>query len=324
MESIHAGPYVFEIFRSFERIFQLLKKNKIVHNKVMKIIIMSLLTATLISSTAFSCFHFPKNYVGALTEGRKEIVLFHDGKNAHMVIRTTLTSNKFPKEIAWVLPFPSLPSKYEEIDGPFFEELNRILPDNNLGEGSFGEGRVALYKSSGIKVHDAVVLGHYVIQPIEILKEGSGKELNAWLQKNKFTGMPYDNQKYYLRKGAAFLAIRMKMNRPASNTITSKPLHIVYVADKLTAPIKFTHDKRTFSLDLYIFSKKELKKDLTEQYLKPEPSARYKNEGNYPFVDSLIGQMDGYLTRYKADSLNTEGRSLMKLKEDPSFLVSEL
>jgi hypothetical protein len=281
--------------------------------------------ARLISAQSQACFHYDKNFNGKLNESRKEVFLFHDGQEAHMVIRTNLSAKKFPKEIAWVLPFPSMPTKMEEVDGPIFEEISGLMPSSKLMIGrAFGKGAGPDLAGSAIKVHDTVILSNYVIQPIEITKDGSTSEFNAWLAKNKFNPMPLENQKYYLKKGAVFLAIRMNMNRPTEASLRSRPLHVAYKSDEVSVPIKFSHDSRKFDLDLYVFSKRELKKDLGKMYLNIADSVTYKNERLNPMMDNLIGGVSGYLTHYKATELNADGKSLKALAQDPSFSKAEL
>lgn len=279
------------------------------------------------ASITCACFHYPGSFKNKMTEGRKSVFLFHDGENAHMVIQTTLRAKKFPSELAWVLPFPSLPNKYEEINGPFFQELQSILPrkmmlgQKGLPASAFGDGRGG---GGGIKVHETVVFDQYKIQPIEILKDNSAAEFNSWLKKNKFNPMPFENQKYYLKKGAVFLAIRMQLNNPTATELTARPLHIVYKSDRVSVPLKFTHDARTFDLELYVFSKKELNVDLSRTYLKKQDSVAYRNERLHPFVDSIVGKKEGYISRYEGEELNTKEKSLKDLKDDPLFLADDL
>ena len=178
---------------------------------------------------------------------------------------------------------------------------------------------------SAIKVHDLVVTDHYQIQPIEILKDGSAQEFNAWLQANKFNPMPYENQKYYLKKGATFLAICMKMNKPLAGELRSKPLHVVYRAGDLSFPLKFTHDYRRFDLDLFVFSKKELQNDLAKQFLKLDASHAYSGkQGHFPFIDALIGKQEGFVTRYVGEGINSKEKQTKSLKQDPSFRLVDL
>lgn len=269
-----------------------------------------------------ACIHFPAENRFAIVEGLQEFLLFHDGKNAHMVLKTELSAEKFPQEIAWVLPFPSLPSQYKEVDGPLFMELAQFFPNDGAlykgRDGGFGAS-LGIAKSAGIKVHEKVVTGDYEVQPIEILNESKGDELNQWLAKNKFNPMPKEKQKRYIKKGAAFLAIRMKMNKPGQSAIVSRPLHVVYPSETLSVPMLFTHDGRTFDMDIYLYSHKELKTDLTKLYFNAAKSAPYKRERLKPMVENLIGDHSGFITKYSAKGLNSADKDLRKLSEDPSF-----
>ncbi|WP_409479803.1 DUF2330 domain-containing protein [Pseudobdellovibrio sp. HCB154] len=292
----------------------------------MKTILLVTTAFVFLSQSALACLHFPNTYQSRLQEGLQEVFMFHDGKNAHMVVRTNLESKKFPTEVAWVLPFPSLPSKYEEMNGVFFTEVKSLFADaddavkslQSKGRAMGGAG------NEGFKIHDTVVLDSYKIQPIEILNAGAGNEFNAWLKENKFNPMPLENQRYYLKKGAVFLAIRMNLNKPTTDNLASKPLHIVYPADKLSMPIKFTHDTREFDLDLYVFSKKKLDKDLSAMYLKQKGTVLYENKRNTPFLDSLIGKQKGYISKYEGYGLNKNGQLINKLATDPEFTIKDL
>jgi hypothetical protein len=291
----------------------------------MKLIISKtlLLSAIIYSSTALSCFYFPPSYKNSI-DGTQDVFLFHDGENAHMVIRATLQAKKFPTQVAWILPFPSLPSKYEEISGPVFEGLSDILqPIDQNAPRTKGAGTIG-GRGAGIKAHESITLDQYVIQPIEILKDNSTKELNAWLKKNNFKITAHSNQKAYLKKGAALLAIRMELNQPNANELVSHSLHITYRSDRLSVPLRFMHIGRTLDLNLYVFSQREMKKDLGQFYLSREASQSYENQRLKPFVDSLLLKQKGFITQYSGQRLNSKTKRLEKLQDDPFFLLTEL
>ena len=281
-----------------------------------------LLGAIFFSSAALACFYFPPLYKGS-TDGTQDVFLFHDGANAHMVIRTTLQAKKFSSRIAWVLPFPSLPSSYEEISGPIFGELSDILhPIDQSAPQSKGVGTIG--GGAGIKVHESVTLGQFVIQPIEILKNNSTKELNGWLKENNFQTTAHSSQKVYLKKGAALLAIRMELNQPTANELVSQSLHITYRSDRLSVPLRFMHIGRTLDLNLYVFSNREMQKNLGNFYLNRDASKSYENLRLQPFVDSLLLKQKGFITQYSGKRLNSKTKRLEKLPDDPFFLASEL
>jgi hypothetical protein len=276
-----------------------------------------------LGASAHGCYFYPPGKKFSVVDGTEDVFLFHDKVNAHLVVRTTLRAKKFPANFAWVLPLPSLPSKYEEIDGPFFQELSRLLP-NQKEEGIKGQfGRPiespAGSRSKAIQVHESVAMGQFVIQPIEILKDNSSAELNQWLKNNHFASSFHKNQGDYLKKGAAFLAIRVQMNSPSATELVSRPLHIVYKSEHLSFPLRYNHVGRTFDLNVYIFSEQELKKDLKSYYLERDFAAAYDNKRELPFVDAIIGNHKGFLTRYAGEKLNSNKKKLTELKEDPIF-----
>jgi hypothetical protein len=278
----------------------------------------------LLVSFSQACFQTPKGFYAGLSEGVKEVFLFHDGTNGHMVIRTRLNAKRFPKKVAWVLPLPAMPTKYEEIDGPIFGELNEIFP---VPPGSFGGGSTEGATKgigSAIRVHAPVTVGQFVIQPIEIMKDGSVQELNAWLEKNKFEKLSAGHEKTYLKKGAAFLVINMEMNRPGESGLLSRPLHIVYPSDQVTYPIKSHHEGWKFDLDLFVFSKQALKKDLAALNLQRTESVPYENKHLHPFVDKMISAKGGFFTRYSGQELNSNDKPVSALPSDPTFNKAEL
>lgn len=280
---------------------------------------------SLTSISAFACLHYPMGYRESLRDVKQQAFLFHDGTNAHMVVATSFFSSKLPREVAWVLPLPSVPSEYHEIKGPFFEELNRLMPVDRAGivrQGGIGSGEGGF--GGGIKVHPKVLTESYEVQPIEILSDDAGSELNSWLKKHKYNPMPMDLQKPYLKKGAAFLAIRMQLKHPIEGVLRSAPLHLVYAADRLTYPLRLTHATRQFDLDLFVFSKNGLKDDLKGFYLRKSDSAAYKNEGLFPFLDDILKTNKGSVTLYRGYGLNSEAQSFKGLIADPEFPKTKL
>jgi hypothetical protein len=101
-------------------------------------------------------------------------------------------------------------------------------------------------------------VGNYEIVPIEIKDvaspSGAGEEMNGWLRGNGYIELPPDIQKPYLKKGAVFLAIKI---RPEGEAIELKPLWISYRSDRMEFPLRFTHDYRTFDLNLYLIHDQE-------------------------------------------------------------------
>lgn len=277
--------------------------------------------------TAYACMHFGKDYEGKITEGAKVAFLFHDGKNAHLVLKTELTAEKgkLPPELAWVVPLPSKPSKYEEVDPAIFDELKALTAppvEKAKRSKSASKGDVVM-SSSLVMEHPTEIVGDYQIQPVEITGDGAAAAapFNAWLEKNRFNAMPVETQKHYLKRGAVFLAIRAK---PKSETMSFKPLHLVYADDDLSFPVKLTHDSRTFDVVLYTLTSEKPKDGALERsFLEAKgghatlPAAL---TARHPKLKALLGKAArGVLTRFDGDAMNGPGKKLAELTADPSL-----
>src|SRR6185503_9361078 len=71
-----------------------------------------------------ACPHVPPDYKFSVKETTKEAVIYHDGVNAHLIIRTGFASmGPFPDSMAWIIPLPSLPLSYKVEDKQLFKEL---------------------------------------------------------------------------------------------------------------------------------------------------------------------------------------------------------
>lgn len=274
-------------------------------------------TLLLFSLSASACLHFGKEFLGKVDEGTQQAFLFHDGTLAHLVVKTDIHAKegKLPKQLSWVIPFPAMPKKYEEVDNRLFSELTGLVSLERSA--SWGKGA----PRSAILVHEMKEVGQYKIQEIEILDEKGGKELNAWLADHKYNEMPLERQKPYLKKGAVFLAITVTLDE---KEMSFKPLHIAYPATDLSFPVRFSHDSRVFDVNLFVFTSHVLNKDSGNlPYWKFVASDRYDSavtaKNAYPELKKLLGDKTGYLARFEARHLNTEGRLLKDLAADPTF-----
>lgn len=213
---------------------------------------------TAIPSSA--CLHFDKEFDPTLFEEKeKEALLFHDGEFANLVIKTSF-KGKLPGELSWVLPLPSKPESFEEVDPEIFSDLTKLsqLQGRSSGEMLRGGSKGLKKRASAIKVHPPQSIGNYTITPIEIVSESGGSELNSFLDSKGFNSMPEELQKPYVKKGAYFLAVSMSTPKVSNSTKESesqiKPLWIRYKSNALRFPLRFTHDTRTFGINLYFYT----------------------------------------------------------------------
>lgn len=123
--------------------------------------------------------------------------------------------------------------------------------------------------------------------------------------------------------GSVLLPVRVSMNRPSAERLVSRPLHLVFKADNVFVPTWFEDRASVFGMDLYVFSKQEIIKDLGGSPFTGEPSMAYKNEHLHPMIDNRLGTDSGFITRYKAEGLRNEDPSPKNLtfsKEELGFL----
>lgn len=287
--------------------------------------------ALFFSQMALACLHFDHKFKHGIEEGTKAALLFADERGSHLVVRTDLKSRSglLPKRVAWVMPFPSLPSKYEEVEESVFTEVERLAITNTPGMKSPVTGANAwsrgLKGADSFRVHAVKTVGNYKITPIEILTLTDGKEFNAWLEARKFNSMPVELQKPYLKPGTVFLAIEVSLK---SKTAQLKPIHITYpkpaTGPALTFPLRFTHNTRTFDFELYVITPEPIDA-LTgiPKYFDMHQEVALApveiSEKTYPQLHKLLGKTRGHLSHFSGIGLNKAGKPLAQLAADPSF-----
>lgn len=279
-----------------------------------------LVSLILLASPGYGCLHFGKKFVGKVDQGTEQAFLFHDGALAHLIIKTDLHAKggKLPKEVSWVLPFPAIPKSYAEADNKILEELTGFVSPEAQSWGSKG-GPTVRSNGKSIRVHEPKEVGQYKIQEIEMLDDKGGKELNAWLAEHQYNPMPLDLQKPYLKKGAVFLAITVKLDEKDA---TFKPLHVAYPAKELSLPLKFTHDNRVLDVNLFVFTSKPLDDSASRKPYWNFVAKEVYEPGTakvYPALGKELGVRTGFLTRFEGRKLNTAGRKLRELSADPTF-----
>ena len=292
------------------------------HLKLLCLLSMPLLLAAPAPS-ASACIHVPRTYKGAVTEKTKEALLFHDGVNAHLIIRTNLSaaSGKLPGMIAWVIPLPSLPSHYEEADPALFPELFRVTERAREESESHLRGMktAGIPLAKAIVVHPAQTIGSYQVQPVEILDpKNAGRELNRWLLANGFGSAPVQNQQYYLRRGAVFLCL--KIHGLSGGFSDIKPLHIIYKSDTLAMPLKFSTHSGAFNVELYVFTPHAINpRLLAASGLSGDTSVAIQSASDAARLWQIAGGHSGFLTRFEGYGYNSSGLMVKDLKADPAI-----
>ena len=173
--------------------------------------------------------------------------------------------------------------------------------------------------ASAIAIHPAQTIGSYQVQPVEILDpKNAGNELNRWMFANGFGSVPAQNQRYYLRKGAVFLCIKIHGLHGSFSDI--KPLHIVYKSDLLTLPLKFSTHSGTFNVELYLFTPQAVNPGiLTASGLNGDDSTQISRAHDAPHLWQTVGRRAGFLTRFEGYGYNGSGLMVRDLKADPAI-----
>lgn len=272
-----------------------------------------------------ACIHTPRTYKGTVTERTKEALLFNDGVNTHLIIRTNLqaSSGTLPDTMAWVIPLPALPSHYEEANPGIFAELFRVAEaaDEVRHSRERGGEKTASIQmmSKSILVHPMQTVGSYQVQPIEVLDpKNAGSELNSWLLANGFGAVPPENQRYYLKRGNVFLALKLHGLKGSFSDV--KPLHIVYKSSVLSLPLKFSTHSGVFDVEMYAFTPGPLDRNLlASEHLYADPSVKITDAPAAPLLWQLTGHKRGYLSRYEGRDLNEPYDQVKALAADPAI-----
>lgn len=89
-------------------------------------------------SNIYGCFHANVKVV----ETKKESIVFHDGKYAHLIISTGVkTKGKKIRNISWIIPLPTVPHNISQIHANIFDEIpNTTLLHSQIFRTSLGIG----------------------------------------------------------------------------------------------------------------------------------------------------------------------------------------
>jgi hypothetical protein len=252
------------------------------------------LTGILFSTLAVACLHYPIDYQGTVNEHKQEFFIFKTPESFHLIAKTNLsTSGKLPPRLAWILPLPSVPVKYDEVDPKVFKELHELTyPVQKSIRGG------AVFSDNEIKVHEAQAVGRYKVRPLEILSVNpkTASVLDQWLKENNLKAMPKEKQLQYLKKGAVFLIIDADLK--GLEAADFKPLHIILKPiEEYTLPLNFTHSGRSFAVDVYALG---IKLDNPAGGLVHSSSVRFSFAGGaYPELANLTKMTTGEMIKYE-------------------------
>jgi hypothetical protein len=157
------------------------------------------------------------------------------------------------KELAWIVPTPSLPLSYGQVDDRCFRELDDLLPiyksvKTGGGLGGFGGNGSADPNNKGqqrsLLAYPPQAAGDYTIQPLRAIGPDGVRALKDWLAKNGFVAMNDSALSYYGDHDWTFLAIKANLKGwKAGQRQTLAPLRISFPTNRIVFPMKMASGK---------------------------------------------------------------------------------
>ena len=229
-----------------------------------------------------ACLHPEEEFKYPIKAGAQRGLVYFDNGYQHMVVRPGykvdaegLTVKNDAVEgftsLAWVIPLPSLPDRYEEASEEMFTELDEFTQAyETVGRNSADsprENRHSLEdQNSGAEFLEPVKVGSYTIQPVKAHGEIGGLELNGWLKDNKFGAIDAKVLEYYIEKDWYWLAVKLenKAGLPASGNV--KPLHMGFKTETPVYPLKIQQGRGALDLELWVITKSEIDTEASRKF----------------------------------------------------------
>ena len=197
------------------------------------------------------------------------LILF-DGARQELILSADYYSADPLKSIAWILPIPALPTRYETASTELFPALNkwaRLKRKPRLLRAK-GKGRPTVKSSRRrrplIRLAEPAQVGPYQIQPIQASGVEALTTLNKWMESNGFAALPEEGLKYYLERSWTFLAIKVDPSKDVE-TLSSKgglqPLRVSFPSERVIFPLKFSTHMGEFSARIYVLSSVKFERD---------------------------------------------------------------
>lgn len=226
-----------------------------------------------LAQPADACLHPESEFQYPIKAGaQRGLIYFNDGYQ-HMIVRPGYKVEgeglKVKNDavegftsLAWVIPLPTLPDKYEEADEDLFGELETFTKADSIEDTNSDRPRSSnakLGKSDwGAEFMEPVKVGSYTIQPVKAHGELGGLELNGWLKDNKFGAIDESVLAYYIKKDWYWLAVKLenKEGLPASGNV--KPLHMGFKTETPVYPLKIQQGRGALDLELWVITRNEI------------------------------------------------------------------
>lgn len=230
-----------------------------------------------------ACIHGPEGFKGYVDSGAQRGLVFWDNGREELVIQpaytintTALEADEFTddgmlknfKSFAWVLPLPSLPDKYAEVEPEIFTDLSKFtevssrIPEPEKSDDEAGPVIAFDESEDEIEFFEALEVGDYVIQPIKAKGEVAGKELSGWLKDNGFGEVDERVMRFYIENDYYWLAMKLSSKDGLPADGSAKPLHISFKTPVPTYPWKIYDKRGEFDIELWVVTRNAI--DLTK------------------------------------------------------------
>ncbi|MBI4229346.1 MAG: DUF2330 domain-containing protein [Planctomycetes bacterium] len=214
---------------------------------------------------ARACICAPRDYKGSHEETAQEAIVFWQEGREDLVLKvdyrlTPAQGEALPASLAWVIPVPAVPDRYEEEDPDIFVDMfeawekqtNPPLPVASESEQvpSFGDEEPV-----GIDLLPKATVGAYEIQPIRTRGSEGAAALDAWLGGNGFGTVPPGDMAYYVERDWVWLAIRIHPTEGEGTLAAEgglRPLRISFASEGIVYPLKFSTGQGVFDVNLYL------------------------------------------------------------------------
>jgi hypothetical protein len=198
--------------------------------------------------------------VAVTQRGQQAIIIHHDGRE-ELIIEVDYQSAQAPPSLAWVIPLPSIPDRYEITSPTLFEEMEQAAELNwgHVGCRSRGPAQQSAPIPTSIpalNLLEVVAVGPYTIQPIQASGELGLAALGRWMTDNGFSEIPEEELAYYIQRQWVFLAVRATPPEGGEMGTAGAlpPLHISFLTSAIVYPLKLSAHMGVFPVTLYVLT----------------------------------------------------------------------
>lgn len=226
---------------------------------------------------ARACIHPPAGFMAPIDAGAQRGLVFWDNGREVLVIQPGYQVNetklaeddlyegrvKSFKSFAWLLPLPSLPDSYSEVEPALFDALHEFTAiEERIPRQPRESGGPVVFdgEESGPELEflEPLEVGSYAIQPVKAKGEAGQAELKGWLKDSGLGEVDERVLRFYILRGWYWLAIKLNSDEglPASGSV--KPLAVSFKSPRPVYPLKINDKAGEFDLELWLITRDEV------------------------------------------------------------------